>query len=49
MEKESEGMVAFFAAEESEHESTRTIKATELRNKLSVLPANTVWKFVAGS
>lgn len=44
MERESEGMVAFFAAEESEHESTRTIKTTEHQNK----PADTVWKFAAG-
>lgn len=49
MEGESEGMVAYFAAEELENESTRTIKTTEHQNKLFVLPADSVWKFVAGS
>lgn len=34
-------MVAFFAAEQSEHESTRTIETTEEQKN----PANTVWKF----
>lgn len=42
-------MVAFFAAEKSEHESTRTIRTTKRQNKLSVSPADTVWKFAAGS
>lgn len=49
MEGKSDGILAFFAAEESEHESTRTIKITKHQNKLSVLPADTVWKFVAGN
>lgn len=48
MERESEGTVAFFAAEESERESTRTVKNTEHQSKLSVLPDDTVWKCVAG-
>lgn len=40
---------ACFAAEESEHESTRTIKTTEHHNKCFVLPVDTLWRFVAGS
>lgn len=49
MKRESEAMVAYFSAEELEHESKRPIRTTEHQNKRCFLPADTVWKFVAGS
>lgn len=49
MKRESEATVAYFSAEELEHESKKPIKTTEHQNKCCVLPADTVWKFVAGS